>query len=97
MMRGNIANLLLRDGEAMLAEHRKVENPPKGTGDVTAALFLSHLLDGETPDKALQASVASIFELVARAAGRGADELMLETDSASINRPMAMVSMRKLV
>ena len=97
MMRGNIANLLVHGSEAMLAEHRRIEDPPKGPGDLIAALFLSHLLDGEAPDKALQASAASVFEMVARAAKLGADELMLETDTASIQRPMAMVSTRKLI
>ena len=97
MMRGNIANLLVHGNQAMLAEHREVENPPKGPGDLVAALFLSRLLDGEPQDKALQASTASVFELVAKAAKRGSDELMLETDAISIQRPMAMVSTRKLV
>ncbi|WP_075997586.1 pyridoxal kinase [Salaquimonas pukyongi] len=97
MMRGNIANLLVHENGAMLAEHRMVENAPKGPGDAAAAVFLSRLLDGESPEKALQATTASIFELVARATRRGADELMLETDSASLLRPAAMVSTRKLI
>ena len=97
MMRGNIANLLVYSGEAILAEHREMQNPPKGPGDLLAALFLSRLLDGEPRDKALQASTASVFELVAGAAKQGADELMLETGTASIQRPMAMVSARKLI
>lgn len=97
MMHGNIANLLVHGNQAILAEHREVKNPPKGPGDLAAALFLSRLLDGEPHDKALQASTASVFELVARAAKRGSDELMLETDAISIQRPMAMVSTRKLM
>lgn len=97
MMRGNIANLLVYGGEAILAEHRQVQNPPKGPGDLLAALFLSRLLDGEPHDRALPASTASVFELVSGAAKQGADELMLETGTASIQRPMAMVSARKLI
>ena len=97
MMRGNLANMLVHGNQAILAEHREVENPPKGPGDLIAALFLARLLDDEPHDKALQASTASVFELVANAAKRGSEELMLETDAISIQRPMAMVSTRKLV
>jgi len=106
-MRGNIGNLLIPAHDntpPVFAEHRELENPPNGPGDLTAALFMSHMLDEEhltaskPPDvaKALRKTTASVFEIVAGAAKRGADELMLETDAASITRPMALVQMRNL-
>ncbi len=91
-----IANLLVSGGEALLAEHGLIENPPNGLGDLTAAVFTARLLSGQTPAKALQSTTASVFEVTARAVGRGADELMLETDAASLSRPMAMVQLRRL-
>ena len=101
-MKGNIGNLLVEfDQEASthkanFAEHRKLENPPNGPGDLTAALFLSHTITQDTSVSALQKTTASVFEIVAGAAKRGADELMLESDAQSITRAMTMVQMRSL-
>ncbi|MCI5075134.1 pyridoxal kinase PdxY [Oricola sp.] len=96
MLAGGIGNLLVDGETAMLAEHRQIANPPNGTGDLTTALFLAHLLIGAQPQKALQMATASVYDLVARACRRGADELMLETDQASLASPMAMVQLRWL-
>ena len=95
-MRGNIGNLCISATSAIFAEHRELKNPPNGPGDLTAALFLSHIMSGHTSEKALQKTTSFVFEIVASAAKRGADELMLETDSSSISTPMSMVQMRKL-
>ncbi len=91
-----IGNLLVDPGQVLLAEHRLVEKPPKGTGDLTSAAFLARLLAGDPPHKALQAATATVYEAVARAAGRGSDELQLEIDAQSIVRPTAAVRMRAL-
>lgn len=97
MMAGSIGNLLVTPQDVLLAEHRLVPNPPKGTGDLASALLLAHLLEGKPAEKALQTTTAAVFEAVARAVKRGADELMLETDADSLVHPMAMVQMRRLV
>ncbi len=97
MMRNNTGNVLLHPKGALLAEHRVIANPPNGLGDLTAALFLARYLQKQPLEKALQMTTSSVFEILARASKRGADELMLETDSASLSRPMAMVQMRSLV
>ncbi len=95
-MRGNIGNLLVSGDDALFAEHHEVDNPPNGPGDLTAALFMSHSLSGIGPEKALHKTTSSVFEIVASAAKRGADELMLESDATSISTPMSMVQMRNL-
>jgi pyridoxine kinase len=97
MMTGGIGNLLLTERHAMLAEHRMVGNPPNGLGDLTAALFLSRLLKGESEERALQMTTASVFEILARSVKRGADELMLSEDYSSFAAPLAMVQMRQLM
>lgn len=97
MMAGSIGNLLVTKREAVLAEHRAVENAPKGTGDLFAAVFLARLMEGLTPDKALRSATAAVFEVVARAVKRGSEDLMLATDAQSIVHPMAMVQTRRLV
>ncbi|MBD9374604.1 pyridoxal kinase PdxY [Rhizobium sp. ARZ01] len=97
MMAGSTGNLYLSGRTALLAEHRQVPNPPNGTGDLVAALFLSRLLDGLPEERALHLATASVFEIVARSSKRGADELTLEQDASSLSTPMAMVQMRRLV
>jgi pyridoxine kinase len=96
MLAGGTGNLLISGGAARLAEHRQIDNPPNGPGDLISALFLAHLLSGAPPQQALQLSTASVFELLSKAIRRGADELMLETDQASLSRPMGMVQVRQL-
>ncbi|MBX4948872.1 pyridoxal kinase PdxY [Rhizobium binae] len=97
MMAGSTGNLYLSGRHALLAEHRVVENPPNGLGDLLAAVFLSRLLSGLEDEKALQLATASVFEVLARAVKRGSNELMLASDASSLSTPMAMVQMRRLV
>lgn len=89
-------NLLLNGNEAVVAEHRLVDNPPDGTGDLTASLFLVHCLAGVALPEALRLTTASVFEVVSRASRRGSDELMLETDSNCLSHPSASVQIRRL-
>ncbi len=96
MMAGSIGNILVSGGQALMAEHREIPDPPNGTGDLTAATFLSHILNGRDDEKALQDTTASVFEIVARTAKRGTDELAIESEAASLARPFAMVQMRRL-
>lgn len=97
MMRGSTGNLYLSGDSALLAEHRIIDNPPNGTGDLLAAVFLSRLMEGLTEERALQLATASVFEVIARSSKRGANELTLESDAASLSTPMAMVQMRRLM
>ncbi len=96
MLRGGIGNLLVRDFQVMLAEHRIIENPPHGLGDLTAAVYLARILAGIPAEKALRTTTATVFEVLARTSKRGANELTLETDSDSLKHPMAMVHARRL-
>ena len=96
MMAGGIANLLVTPVEALLAEHRQIPGPPNGLGDLTAAVFLARLMAGQPDAKALQTTTAAVYEILARTAKRGGDELQLETDAGSLSHPMAMVQLRHL-
>jgi len=97
MMHGSTGNLYLSGNHALLAEHRLIDNPPSGTGDLLAALFVARLLEGLKEERALQLATASVFEIIARTGKRGADELTLERDASSLATPMAMVQMRRLI
>lgn len=97
MMSGNTGNLLVGGRESVMAEHRIIANPPKGLGDLLSAVFLARMLEGLDAERALQLATGSVFEILARTAKRGADELTLETDVDSLRTPMALVHMRKIV
>jgi pyridoxal kinase len=97
MMAGGTGNLYLTGTHALLAEHRLIDNPPNGLGDLLSALFLARLMTGTDEERALQLATASVYEILARTAKRGSDELTLETDAESLTSPMAMVQMRRLV
>jgi pyridoxine kinase len=95
-MRGNIGNLLVEPSGATLAEHRLVDGPGNGSGDLLSGLFLALLLEGLKPAEALEKATSSIFEVMARAARRGSDELMPQADTKSLVQPMSPVTMRTI-
>lgn len=97
MLDGSIGNLLVTRLDAVLAEHRVIENAPNGTGDLFAAIFIARLIEGLSPEKALRSATAAVFEVVARAVKRGSVDLMLATDAQSLVHPMAMVQTRRIV
>ncbi|NGO65225.1 pyridoxal kinase PdxY [Rhizobium daejeonense] len=97
MMAGGTGNLYLSGRIALLAEHRLIENPPNGLGDLLSALFLAWLLEGLPEERALQLATAGVYEMLARTAKKGGDELTLESDASSLASPMALVQMRRLV
>lgn len=96
-MKNNIANLLVSKNHAIMAEHRLIPNAPNGTGDLIAAVFLSHKLSGLSNEENLRKTTSSVFEILASASRRGSDELMLESDAGSLIRPAAMVQTRNLL
>ena len=67
-----------------------------GSGDVTAALFSSHLLQLNDPAAALQKTAESVFELLERTLESGERELQLvESQEAYVN-PKHSFSVRKI-
>ncbi len=97
MMNGSTGNLLINSKETVMAEHRLVNGPANGLGDLTSALFLARYLMGDNNEKALRHTTAAVFETLARAAKRGSTELMLASDFSALAHPMAMVQMRRMM
>ena len=60
-------------------------------------MFTARLLEGVDEERALQLATATVYEILARTARRGGDELTLESDISSLSSPMAMVQMRRLM
>jgi pyridoxine kinase len=91
---GRIGNLWVEEETAFLASHDTVARPPNGLGDLTAALLLAGRLDGKSAHEAIRHVTAAVYEILSRASARGADELMLETDAASLRAPKVSVDVR---
>jgi pyridoxine kinase len=70
--------MVLRDGARMAtARQQAIAGSPKGTGDLFAALYLGHRLDGRDAREAMQRAASAVGRLVRRAAVLGVDELPL--------------------
>jgi pyridoxine kinase len=96
LMRGNVANLLVGPRGTAVAEHRLVDGPRNGAGDLFSAIFLARFLNGLTAVEALEKASASVLEVVSHAAKSGSDELMPQADPRSILSPAAMISVRSM-
>ena len=69
-----------------------VDDPPHGVGDLVAALFLGHTLNGATPQDALTRAVSTVFELLRRSSAVASDELLLvDHQDLMINPPLLAV------
>lgn len=97
LRRNAISNLLAAPGKALAAEHAAIPNPPKGTGDILSALFLSRFMGGMGDEEALVRAAGSTFELVARSVKKGGDELLIAEEQDVLVRPMALISQRRVM
>lgn len=97
LMKGHIGNLLTTpDKSAILFEHLAMPHAPHGTGDLFAALLLGHFLLSGNWEKATERASSALFELTARAAKSGLQDLPLIAEQLSLERPMATVSKRQI-
>ncbi len=94
LRRNAIANILAGPRGAVAAEHAAIANPPHGTGDLIAGLFLTNLMAGLGDEDALKRASASVFELIARSVRKGADELLFAEEQQSVVKAMALVTSR---
>ena len=78
-----IATLLIAHGAGAIARQRAVPGTPKGTGDLFAALYLAHRLNGVAAWPSLARAASAVAELAARAAAERADELPLAEGQAA--------------
>ncbi|MEO1748954.1 MAG: hypothetical protein AAFR27_10140, partial [Pseudomonadota bacterium] len=80
-------NLLVSAGKTHTAEHRLVEIVPNGTGDLTAALYLAHLLNGALPEQAMGAASGAVFSLIAQSKQEASSDFKLARNQAYLRRP----------
>lgn len=85
-------NVLIGRNDHLSIFHQTHAVVPKGLGDVTAALFLAHLLDGFGDGEALRRATASVLGILEATLAHGADELALESALSQILAPTASIA-----
>lgn len=91
-----IGNLLCHKGEAWHVEHDEVEVPPNGTGDLTAALYLAHRLEGVSPSQNLEKTTSAVLELLKHSVDQSAEELLLVGQAEMLTAPGISLSARQV-
>ena len=69
---------------------------PNGGGDITAALYLAHLLDTGSPAQALERTTGSVFAVLEATLAAGTRELQLVGAQEAIAHPPARFQARQL-
>lgn len=69
---------------------------PNGGGDITAALYLAHLLDSGSPAVALERTAASVFSVLEATLAAGTRELQIIAAQDAIAAPPARFEARQL-
>jgi pyridoxine kinase len=88
------ANLLVAPEGAHLATHAALAAAPHGTGDLFAALYLAHRLDGTAAPEALRLAAGATYRLAELAAGDSA--LPLAAGQEVLVSPEAFVALERL-
>ena len=88
---GETGNLYCGFGKTILASHSLFNSPPNGPGDLTAALYLGHLLANIGTAVNLLQTTSSVYEILENATKKGSNELTLESDAQSIVNPKARI------
>jgi len=74
---GRIGTLAVSKDEAWLASTRLLENPPHGSGDLMAALFLAHRLAGRSLHDGLAETAASVFDILEKSVAVHSHEMLM--------------------
>lgn len=94
---GDIGILYADGGEAWLAAHPwATASVPSGTGDLLAALFAAHLLDGRPSSEALARAAGGLVETIAAAQASGLAELPIVGMGERLKSLSAAVRMERL-
>jgi pyridoxal kinase len=96
LMTRSIGTLLVSADAAVQFEHPLIPSAAHGTGDLFAGLLVARLAAGLTTEAAVAKATASVFQMVARTARAGADELILAAEQDVLVHPMAEVSARRI-
>lgn len=93
---GQIGNLLVSDNNAYLASHAIVADPPKGAGDLLAALFLGHRIQGMRARQSLTKATAAVYQIISDSKRDDTDELALAKYAQAFSDPLVAVDLANI-
>ena len=93
---GTVDTIVVTPSRTSVATHRLAPGAPHGTGDLLAAVYLGHRLDGAAPEDALARAAGTVLTVASDAVHRGLDEMPLAAGQDAIADPPAAAAMRRL-
>jgi len=84
LVTARVTTLVTSPEGAAAVTHALTPNAPKGTGDLFAALYLGHRLDGHTPPEATARAAAAVHRVVEAAVADGLDEMPLAATQGAL-------------
>lgn len=91
-----IATIAVGDTGSWMVATPRLPHPSKGAGDLLAALFLAHCLDGRGIAECLARAVSSVFSVIHATIAANADELMLIAAQDTLIRPTARFAAQRV-
>jgi pyridoxine kinase len=91
---GRIGTLAATPGEAWFASTPLLQNPPHGSGDLLAALFLAHRLEQRTLEDALTRTTTSVFQILSESVKAHSPEMLLIEIQDALGEPPAFPELR---
>ena len=85
-----IGTLAVDGDEVWFASTPRLDNVPHGAGDLMAALFLGHRLQGAGVKAALCSAAATVFHMLQQSVRTGSDEMPLVVEQQSLAAPPAL-------
>jgi len=89
-------NLFISKDAILLVEHPRVKKPVTGLGDMTAALYLSYKLRGETPERALYKATSAVYTLLRETVDNKSYELKIEHMAHAVQQDNRAVNLYRL-
>jgi pyridoxine kinase len=87
-----LGTLLVAADTALLATTPKLEQPPRGAGDLIAALLFGHMVAGRSVGEALERAVLSTYRVLEASAGQ--PEMALIAEQEALSAPPRLESFR---
>lgn len=93
---GRTGNMLVNGDALWFAHHKVIADIPNGPGDLTAAVFLAQLFQLKEPVEALNATTASVLDIITEANRTGRDELALHANHRFLINPRSRVVVERI-
>ena len=87
---GDLVNLWVSDGEAIICPVRRMEQVPHGTGDLLTALFIGHRLNGGLGTDHFSRAVAGVAAALTFSQGHNELQLAIQPEAWANPKPFSV-------